>query len=291
MDAVFALEHTVGVLTLDENAGGFDARLVAVEIVKDLVGQAMLLGPVRVHPVEHRGPVLRLGAACARLERDDGVVIVIFAGKKRLKPCVFHLLLELGIALGQFGEHGVVVVLQRHFAERIQIVPLAAHFFVSRDLGLQRPALLHDLLRDLLIVPEALGIDLRVQAVDFLFRGLNAEGVRQRVQLGADIIELYLIFIEFNHAFPTLFKIVGVYYTGKPAGCKGETRILDALCAQTLLRLTGDDPGLHDRVDAFADLNGRFSVQLLRRNDVQHVQPDLRVLAEHIVQNCAGIDQ
>ena len=56
-----------------------------------------------------------------------------------------------------------------------------------------------------------------MQAVDFLLCGLNAEGVCQRVQLGADIIELYLVFIEFDHAFPTLFKIVGTHYTGKPA--------------------------------------------------------------------------
>ena len=53
VDAVLTLEHAVGVLSLDENAGGFDARLVTVEIVENLIGQTVLLGPVRVHPVEH----------------------------------------------------------------------------------------------------------------------------------------------------------------------------------------------------------------------------------------------
>ena len=146
MNAVFALEQAVGVLALDEDAGGFDARLVAVEVVEDLVAQAVLLSPVGVHAVEHGGPVLRLGAARARLEGDDGVVVVVLAGQKRLEPGLFHLLLELGIALGQLGEHGVVAFLDGHLTQRVKIVPLAAHSLIQLDLGLEQAALLHDLL-------------------------------------------------------------------------------------------------------------------------------------------------
>ena len=146
VNAVFALEQAVGVLALDEDAGGFDARLVAVEVVEDLVAQAVLLSPVGVHAVEHGGPVLRLGAARARLEGDDGVVVVILAGQKRLEPGLFHLLLELGIALGQLGEHGVVAFLDGHLTQRVKIVPLAAHSLIQLDLGLELAALLHDLL-------------------------------------------------------------------------------------------------------------------------------------------------
>ena len=66
--AVFALEKAIGVCALNENAGGFDACLVAVEIVENFVAQAVALDPVRVHAVEHLRPILRLRAACTGLE-------------------------------------------------------------------------------------------------------------------------------------------------------------------------------------------------------------------------------
>ena len=61
-------EIAVGVLALDHNGGGLDARLVALLIVHDLIGEAVALGPAGVHPVEHLGPVLGLGAAGAGVE-------------------------------------------------------------------------------------------------------------------------------------------------------------------------------------------------------------------------------
>ena len=41
------------------------------------------LGPAVVHAEEHVGPVIRLGAACARLDGEDGVVPVELAGEER----------------------------------------------------------------------------------------------------------------------------------------------------------------------------------------------------------------
>ena len=77
----------------------------------------------------------------------------------------------------------------------------------------------------LLIVPEAVGVDLRMQTFDLLLRRLNAERVGQRVQLRPDIVEFYFIFIKFDHGFPTLFKIIEEYYTGKQMGCKEAKRL------------------------------------------------------------------
>ena len=68
VDAVLALEQAVGVGALDHHGSALHAGLVAVLIVQHLHGHAVGLCPLVVHPVEHLGPVLRLGAAGTGVE-------------------------------------------------------------------------------------------------------------------------------------------------------------------------------------------------------------------------------
>ena len=139
MHAILALEEAVGVLALDEDIGGLDAGGVAILIVHDLVGKAVALCPARVHAVQHRAPVLRLGAACAGMEGHEGVVAVVFTGEQRAELLLCYGLLELLEAGLKLLEHGLVVLLDRHLADGQQVVAQRAHPAIRLDLALQKP--------------------------------------------------------------------------------------------------------------------------------------------------------
>ena len=83
VDAVLALEIAVGVLALDHDRRALDAGLVAVEIVQHLELEAVLVRPLHIHAVEHLRPVLRLGAARAGVEGQNGVAVIVLAGEQR----------------------------------------------------------------------------------------------------------------------------------------------------------------------------------------------------------------
>jgi len=178
------------------------------------------LGPVCVHPIEHLGPVLRLGSARAGLEGDNRIVAVVLAGQERLEAGVFHLLLQLMIAVPELLQHGVVIFLKRHLADGHQVVPVLAHFMVALDLGLDLACVLHDLLRLLLIVPEAGGLDLRVQPVELLEAAVYIERCGQLVQLRAKSVQFGLIFFKFYHIYHASQNYLR-YYIRKRLCCKG----------------------------------------------------------------------
>ena len=73
MDAVLTLKIAVGVLALDHDRRALETGLVAVEIVEHLELEAVLVRPLHIHAVEHLRPVLRLGAAGAGVEGQNGV--------------------------------------------------------------------------------------------------------------------------------------------------------------------------------------------------------------------------
>ena len=103
------------------------------------------------------------------------------------------------VAVLQLLQHRLVVFLQCHFADGHKIVPCGTHLSIAFDLVLKLACLLHDLLRKLLIVPEAVRFDLRMEPVKILLRTLDIQGKRQIVQLRPDGIELHLILVKFNH--------------------------------------------------------------------------------------------
>ena len=101
VDAVLPLQEAVGILTLNEDIRGFQARFVALLIVQNLIGEAVALRPAGVHPVEHLGPVLGLGAAGAGVELQNGigVVLIIVAGEQGLQAAGLHVFRQLLVAV------------------------------------------------------------------------------------------------------------------------------------------------------------------------------------------------
>ena len=79
VDPRLALEVAVGVLALDVDRHRLDAGDVPLLAVDDLGLVPLRLGPHQVHAQEHLGPVARLGAAGAGLDRDVGVAVVVGA--------------------------------------------------------------------------------------------------------------------------------------------------------------------------------------------------------------------
>ncbi|MNG40853.1 hypothetical protein D3C84_1296640 [compost metagenome] len=68
MDAFLRFEIPVGVIAFNRDRYALNARFIAWQIVEQFDLEAALLRPTRVHPVEHLAPVLRLGAASARVK-------------------------------------------------------------------------------------------------------------------------------------------------------------------------------------------------------------------------------
>ena len=69
-----ALEISVGHRPADGDRGAVDARLLVVLAVEDLGVVVVVLGPVQIHPQEHLGPVVGVGAAVAGVDRQQGGV-------------------------------------------------------------------------------------------------------------------------------------------------------------------------------------------------------------------------
>jgi hypothetical protein len=118
----------------------------------------MALGPPEVHPEEHLGPVGRLGAACARADRDDGVLRVVVAGEQEerslaleLPPEQVRLALDVGRRLGV-----------RRLLEEVDELDQVGGSLLERapegDLLAQALGLADDLLGSSLVVPEP-GLD------------------------------------------------------------------------------------------------------------------------------------
>ena len=79
MHAGLGEEQAVRVVAGDGERRALDAGLVAGLQVDDLALEAAALGPAQVHAQQHLGPVLRLGAARARMDRDDRVLAIELA--------------------------------------------------------------------------------------------------------------------------------------------------------------------------------------------------------------------
>ena len=198
MQAVFALEEAVSVLAVDLERRALDTGLFAVEIVEHLAGVAVALCPHVIHAVEHLRPVLRFGAAGAGVEREDGVVRVILAGEQRLQTHGLELFLEGLVFLLQLFEHGVVVLLERHLADREHIVVLRAQAIIFLDLVFQGADALLDLLAVFRVVPEALLRALLLQLFNLVARLVELERRAKLVERLAHIRELVFVFFKLD---------------------------------------------------------------------------------------------
>ena len=182
MDAGLGRQQAVGVLAGDGERGALEAGFVAGLIVDDLALEAAALGPAQVHAQQHLGPVLRLGAAGARVDRDDRVLAIVLAAEHLLDLAGLHFLVErverlreLGVdrlaGLGPLDEHGEIVALLLERRDELAIL-------------LEPAAALQHLLRFGLVLPEIGRGGARLEAGQFFVGagGLkDSSADRQRV--------------------------------------------------------------------------------------------------------------
>ena len=199
VDAVLALEVAVGVLALDENGGGLDARFFAGFIVHQLIGVAMALGPTGIHAVEHLRPVLSLSAAGTGVEGENGVVGIVFAGQQRRQTPLADLLFQRVVALNHVGQLRGVILLLCHLAQGQGILPFADQTVMLLDLVLQPLDLLAYLLAALQVVPEAVLLRLLLEGGKLLPGLGDAQRFFQLAQSGLQRQQLLLIFVVFDH--------------------------------------------------------------------------------------------
>ena len=165
----------------------------------------MAFRPAGVHAVEHLGPVLRLGPAGPGVEGEDGVGAIILPGEQGGQLGLLDSGLQLGKALLHLWDQALILHLIAQLAQGHQVLPLVLAFLLAVDLAAQLLDPLLDLLGLLQVVPETIGGALRFQHLRLADGGLQAEGLVQIVQLGAQIIEFHLIFIELQHVRPLSF--------------------------------------------------------------------------------------
>jgi len=68
-----------------------DSGDFAVALIDDFGLDAVPVGPLQIHPQQHRGPILRLGAARSGLNVEKRIVRVHLAGKHALEFQLFDL--------------------------------------------------------------------------------------------------------------------------------------------------------------------------------------------------------
>src|SRR5688572_32358825 len=74
MDADFSAQGAVGVIAAHFDGRALDAGHLAGRVLEHFGGEAAPVAELEVHALKHRRPVLRFGAARARLDVDEAIV-------------------------------------------------------------------------------------------------------------------------------------------------------------------------------------------------------------------------
>ena len=109
VDPALDLEIAVGVLALDQQGRRLDPGLFAGVMVDQFDLHSVALGPARIHPLEHPGPVVAFGAAGTGVDLDVAVVGIRLAREQGGN------LVAVG-PLGKLGKRANSVVDQRDVA-------------------------------------------------------------------------------------------------------------------------------------------------------------------------------
>ena len=114
MDPLLAAEKAIGIVPVDLQGRALHARFVAGLEIQGFHGVAILLGKPREHAQQHGSPVLGFRSAGAGMEREDGVVRVIFLAEQHAQLQMLQFLAHFGQGRVQFGDQGLVLFLFRH---------------------------------------------------------------------------------------------------------------------------------------------------------------------------------
>ena len=85
MDTDLTQKIAVAVVSLSQEGHRLDTGFLTLLEVHDLGLVSPLFGPSQVHPQQHLGPILALGASGARMDRDDGVAGIVLPREKRVQ--------------------------------------------------------------------------------------------------------------------------------------------------------------------------------------------------------------
>ncbi len=154
VDASLRGHEAGGVAALDDEGGGQDAGFLALADLGYLQGKAPALDPALVHPQQHLGPVLGVGAAVLGVHLAHGVEFVVLAREQRPQLQ----LVELG---GQLSGHGLqvagyrtVIFLAGQFEQRFGVGQAALERAEQVDVVLQGGVLAPDGLGGVGVVPQ-----------------------------------------------------------------------------------------------------------------------------------------
>jgi hypothetical protein len=114
----------------------------------------VLLGPARVHPQQHLGPVLRLGAALAGLDLEVAVIGVGLAREEAFELALRRLVPQRLERLLRLLDDRLVALRLAELDEAERVVDLALDAAVALDRTVETVALAQRLLRLLGVVPE-----------------------------------------------------------------------------------------------------------------------------------------
>ncbi len=155
VDPALGGQQPVGVLPVDHERGRLDPGFLAVVDLVQLHVEPLPLGPARVHPQEHLGPVLRLGAPRAGVHGGDRVRVVVLAGQEHGQLQLLQVPLERADRGRQLAlELGVGAFLGQELVGGARIVHPALQRVLSLDLGVQPRELRGDLAGAIGVVPE-----------------------------------------------------------------------------------------------------------------------------------------
>jgi hypothetical protein len=173
--AVLGAQVAVGVFAGDLQRRVLDARDLAVGLLQQLGAKALLVAVLEVHAQQHRGPVLRLGAAGAGLDIHEAVVWVERIGEHAPEFERIDVALELFGVSGNAEQRRVVALGARQLEQLAGICDAAADAPERLDDRLERLLFPADFLRALLVLPELGVFQLLVQGREALFLGLEVK--------------------------------------------------------------------------------------------------------------------
>src|ERR1044072_3664295 len=85
VNAGFGSQQAVRIFTFDSECNALQSSFLAWLILEHFGFEAALLGPLEIHAQQHLGPVLRLGAARARMNRANSVAAIVVAGEQHFR--------------------------------------------------------------------------------------------------------------------------------------------------------------------------------------------------------------
>ena len=154
MHALFTAQEAICVLAVHLKGHGLEPRLVAVEHIDELDGKAVALAVTGVHAIEHERPILRLGSARARVQREIAVVAVVVAAQQAFQPQLLEVALQLFDFVARLGQQVGILHFLGKLHGRVHIVGALAELFVMLHLVFRDAHLPADLGRALEVVPE-----------------------------------------------------------------------------------------------------------------------------------------